>query len=300
MAVPLQRRLTLACLFTLALALLLASAPPSARAGWGDQRTQSYRGPGAWIDRYDGAVLRRPLRTVRTAARAGVRTLYVETGSWRLPPDVDVEHRAAISELIEAAHARGIRVVAWYLPALSQPRLDLRRSMAAIRLRTPSGRRFDSFALDIEATLIRSLRARNRALMTLSRRIRAAAGRDYPLGAIVPDDRSSTVSPGLWPDFPHASLAGVYDVFLPMSYSSIRRKGGPGVYGYTLANLAAIRERTGNPGIPIHPIGGLAHKLDREEAEAVIRGARDGGAIGASFYKLRLSGREEWRALAGL
>ena len=280
--------------------LVLASAPGAARAGWGDYRTQAYRGPGVWIDRYDNAALGHPVRTVRRAAAAGVRTLYVETGSWLLPPDVDVIRPAAISTIIEAAHARGMRVVAWYLPALSQPRRDFRRTMAAIEFTTPGGHRFDSFALDIEATLIRTLRRRNRALLDLSKRIRSAAGPEYTLGAIVPDDRSSTISPGLWPGFPHARLGRIYDVFLPMSYSTVRGRGARFVYRYTLDNLATIRERTRNPRVAIHPVGGLANKLDRGEARAVVRAARDGGAIGASFYTLRLSGREEWRALDGL
>lgn len=298
---PLTRRPKLVAVpLALALGLVLAAAPGAAHAGWGDYPTQAYGGPGAWVDRYDRDALGHPVRTVRRAARAGVRTLYVETGSWRVPPGVDVIRPAAISTMIEAAHARGMRVVAWYLPALSQPRRDFRRTMAAIEFTTPRGHRFDSFALDIEATLIQAVPRRNRALIELSKRIRSAAGAAYPLGAIVPDSRSSTISPGLWPGFPHARLGRIYDVFLPMSYSTVRGQGARFVYRYTLANLATIRERTGDPDVAIHPIGGLADELDRREADAVIRGARDGGAIGASFYTFRLSGREEWRALDGL
>jgi hypothetical protein len=55
---------------------------------------------------------------------------------------------------------------------------------------------------------------------------------------------------------------------------------------------------TGDPALPVHVIGGLANKLGAGEAKAVIDGARDEAAIGESFYNLRLSGPEDWSALA--
>jgi hypothetical protein len=203
--------------------------------------------------------------------------------------------------LVDGAHARGMKVVAWYLPSFARPQRDLRRSLDAIRFTTLSGGRFDSFALDIESGIVRRIPTRNRRAAQLSRRIRAAVGPTYPLGAIVPDQRSTTVGlPSLWPRFPYRRLRPRYDVFLPMSYSSNRGQGSQYVYRYTLDNISHLRLATRDPALPVHVIGGLASKLGKLEAGAVIDAARDGGALGASFYKLSLSGAEDWLALGGL
>jgi hypothetical protein len=53
-------------------------------------------------------------------------------------------------------------------------------------------------------------------------------------------------------------------------------------------------------GRPVHLVGGLANELRPGEATAVVRGAREGGAIGASFYDFALRQDESLRALAAL
>jgi hypothetical protein len=286
---------TLALTATIAASCALPTG--SARAGTTDS-LDPYRGPGTWIDLYDPRARVDPLGAVDEAATAGVRTLYVETANYHLPRYGTIAYPFSTASLIDAAHARGMKVVAWYLPSFAHPRRDLKRSLAAIRFRTPLGGQFDSFALDIEANVVRSVARRNRRALTLSRRIRRVVGPQYALGAIVPDKRSTTIGlPSLWPYFPYTRLSHVYDVFLPMSYSSSRGRGASYVNKYTLANVTWLRVATRNPELPVHVIGGLANRLGRREAAAVIDAARVGGAIGASFYKLSLSGDEEWLAL---
>jgi hypothetical protein len=272
---------------------------PASAGGRTAPDISAYRGPGAWIDIFDRSLLLHPESTVAALSAHGVKTLYLETGNhYALPRSADLAHPGATARLIDAAHASGIRVVAWYLPGFADLRTDLRRSLAAIRLITPAGQRFDSFALDIEASLVRPIAARNRRLMSLSRRIRGIVGPAYPLGAIVPDNVSTTLLNGLWPFFPYAAVARVYDVFLPMSYSTNRGHNAAFVYRYTRANMELIRARSGRPLMPIHVIGGLANRMASGEDSAVIRAARDGGAIGASFYKVRWSDAGEWAALS--
>jgi hypothetical protein len=192
-----------------------------------------------------------------------------------------------------------MRVVGWYLPSFADRRRDLARSLAAIRLTTPFGGRLDAFALDIEAATVRSIARRNRRALALSSRIRAAVGPGYALGAIVPDRRSTDrTRPSLWPRFPYRRLRRVYDVFLPMSYSSYRGHGSAFVYRYTRDNVEFLRRATGDPALPVHVVGGLANRLDARAARAVVDATRDAAAIGASFYKFSLTGREDWRALA--
>ena len=278
----------------LAAALLLAAAPAAPARPSQD----AYRGSGAWIDIFDGRLLADPFGTVAGLSLHGVRTIYVETANFTNPPAASIANPVGIAALIDAAHANGMRVVAWYLPGFRNLKRDLRRSLYAVRFTTVAGSHFDSFALDIESNTIRNVTLRNRQLQTLSSRIRRAVGRQYPLGAIVPDERStSTFLPSLWPRFPYRRLRPYYDVFLPMAYSTFRGKGASFVYGYTATNIRYLRLMTGDPRLPVHVIGGIANKLRASEAASVVRAARAQGALGASFYKSRLTGVEEWQAL---
>jgi hypothetical protein len=255
-----------------------------------------YRGVGAWVDMYDPAELGNPWPVLEEMKRNGVRTLYFETASWRVSKKLDFKDEEAVELFLDEAHALGIKVVAWYLPGLDDLRTDLRRSRAVLDYETPRGhQRFDGFAIDIESQRVRAVPARNAALMKYTRALRRYAGDDYALGAITPDLRSTTVSPGLWPGFPYRAAARYYDVFLPMAYSSYRGHGASYVYPYSRTNVSTVRALTGRP---VHLIGGLTDALTDSEAAAVVRGVRDGGGIGASFYDFAIHQDGAWRALS--
>jgi hypothetical protein len=281
---------------TIALVALAALAGPSNAIARPSK--ESYRGPGTWIDVFDGRLLVDPFTTVSDLSLHGIRTIYVETANFTNPRAGSIAFPVGVAALIDAAHANGIKVVAWYLPGFKNLNRDLRRSLDAIRFTTVAAGRFDSFALDIESNVVRSTSLRNRRAEILSSRIRRAVGKQYPLGAIVPDQRSTSVSrPSLWPRFPYRRLRSYYDVFLPMAYSSFRGKGDSFVYGYTTANVQYVRLMTGDAALPVHVIGGIADRLRASEDAAIVRAAREQGALGVSFYKLRLSSPEEWQAL---
>jgi hypothetical protein len=253
-----------------------------------------YRGAGAWVDQYDAEVMNNPYPALLEMKERGVRTVYLETGSWRLPRRLDFRDRLGVSLAIDQAHGLGMQVVGWYLPGLDDVPLDLRRTRAALELRTERGGSFDAFAVDIESQRVRRIAARNAALMRYSRAVRRLAGSSYSLGAIVPDQRSSTVSPGLWPGLPYGSIASVYDVFLPMAYSSYRGHGAGFAYAYARSNVAFLRSVTRRP---VHLIGGLDPGLQPSEPDAIARGAADAGAIGVSFYDYVGATDATWRAL---
>ena len=271
----------------------VAAGPSGSRAA--APALTSYSGLGTWIDVYSAAVRADPDEVVAALASRHVKTVFVETGNFRRR--VDVVRPRWLGRLIEAAHAHGIDVVGWYLPALVNQALDLRRARAAIQFRTPGGERFDSFALDIESSAVRGAAERNRRLLALSARLRAAVGANYPLGAIIPSPVGMKLLPRYWPGFPYAALARTYDVLLPMAYFTYRARGSEAVARYVQTSVRVIRSESGNPTIPIHVIGGLAAKLGNRDAAAFVRAVASCGVQGFSLYEFSATKPSVWQLL---
>lgn len=253
----------------------------------------AYRGLASWVDMYDGDIYRHPVAAVQEMADREVRTLFIETANFHRPaPGRNAIYReGVVSTLVEAAHARGIRTVAWYLPSFENPDRDYRRSMAAIRFRTANGQRFDSFSLDIEYDAVRDLARRNRRLDVLSQRISQSVAPDYPLGAIVPEAGAL-----YWVDFPYATVARHYDVVLPMAYFTFRTQGRGGAERFISANIDAIRDQA--PGVPIHVIGGVSNDASAPEVRGFVDAAIATGVAGASLYAYGGTTDGHWRHLA--
>ena len=281
-------------LATIVAALTAAAALPQAAAA-GDAPVRSYRGLGIWVDMYDASAWNAPAAAVQDMDRHGVRTLFLETANYHWP--VDVNRPAAIDALIQECHAHGIKIVAWYLPGLKDTAKDYRRSMAAIGYRTPDGQRFDSFALDVEASIVKDAAARSSRLVALSQRLRTAVGTRYPLGAIIPSPAGMTLHASYWPRFPYQALATIYDVLVPMGYYTYHGDGYGNAYRDTSDNIRIIRERTGRPTVPIHVIAGVADKSSGSETTAFVRALREYGCLGGSMYDWPTTGDEDWDAL---
>ncbi|MGH2764303.1 MAG: hypothetical protein ACRDKA_00060 [Actinomycetota bacterium] len=280
------RRAALGLALACSLALSLPAVPVSAR-----ERLIPYRGVGGWIDIYDDRAWERPVRTMAQLQRRGVRTIYLQTCHFNC--DQALFRPARMAELLRAAQRRRMRVVSWYLPGFVRPKRDLQRSLAAIRFRTRDGRRFDSFALDVEAMDVARVGIRNRRLVALSQRLRTRVGLRYGMGAITPPWFFS------WRPFPYRALARHYDVFLPMNYFTVRGRGPAVARVHTRRNIKLIRRQTGDPAFPIHDIGGLAEDLGGREVRAVVRTDRRHGVIGTSLYDAFTSAPSAWRQLRG-
>jgi hypothetical protein len=166
---------------------------------------------------------------------------------------------------------------------------------------TPEGAGFQGFALDIEAPDVKNPVVRNARVLALSRQLRAAAGPDLGLGAIIPSPRGMEIRPAYWPGFPYAQLAGLYDAFLPMTYFTGTVKGPDAVYGYLARSLAILRVKTQNPDLPIHMIAGVADRATLPEVQAFAQLVADDTQIsGWSLYDFFTMRPAEWRVLAGL
>lgn len=286
-------------LLVLVVLTAFAALPQAAAAGKAPIR--SYRGLGTWVDMYDAAAWDKPAAAAADMKSHGVRTLYLETANYHLPDAPQTMFRRDdVAGLIRECHNLRIKVVAWYLPGLEDLSLDYRRSVAAIRYRTPDGQKFDSFALDIEASIVKDVNIRNRRLLSLSKRLRRKVGARYPLGAIIPSPAGMAMHAGYWPDFPYRALARIYDVFVPMGYYTYHGDGYGNAYRDTRNNIRIIREQTGRPSVPIHVIAGDAAKSSGSETLAYVRVLRENGAIGGSMYDWATTNDISWRALRNI
>ena len=280
----------------LAAALSALLVAPSTGASASSSRHTPYAGLGTWLDIYATASWAHPRREVAAMARIGVRTLYLQTGNYG--QRVDLVRPQALGHFLHAAHAAGLRVVAWYLPSFADSAQDARRALAAIRFRSAGGERFDGFALDIEASLVRSVPLRSRRLLRLSARLRAAVGRRYALGAIIPSPVGIRRHRAYWPHFPYQALARYYGVFLPMAYATDAHvRGSNATRAYNVADVAIIRTRTGKPHVPIHLIGGIAGSMGAAETAGFMRAVADCAPLGYSLYEFPITRPATWRAL---
>jgi hypothetical protein len=278
---------------SIAVATASASAPAAPRAD-----ASVFGGLGTWVDIYDGAVFAAPERTAARIAARGVKVVWVETANDRAA--TDVVRPAELGRLVDALHARGVRVVAWYLPGHVNHGRDIRRSRAMLNFRTPSGQAFDGVALNIESTRQRNVALRSSRALALARRVRSEAG-ETPLAIVPFNPRGLERRPSTWPRFPWAELAAVSDAFAPMVYTGGALKGFDATYGYVTRALRLLRTQTGNPDVQIHVAGGVADRLGPEELAGFVAAVSDDGRVlGVSLYDWATTRPAAWRALEPL
>jgi hypothetical protein len=291
------RLLVRAAAAALMAALLLGAFVPLALGKTASKKPSlaSYRGLGSWVDIYDKHAWSKPDVVVKDMASHGVRTLYIETGNSR--SKVTIFNPKAQSAFIRAAHARGMKVVAWFLPSLKNVTSDYKRIAAAIAFRTSDGQRFDSFALDIESSAVKSEKTRNSRLNALTAKIRKQVGRSYPLGAIIPSPVALAKKKGYWNSFPYASIAKTYNVLIPMGYYTYHGKGASAASADALGNVRIIHAQPGCSKMPVHLIGGIAENSTASQVAAFAKASQKAKCIGASLYGWAGTTAAFWKAL---
>lgn len=262
---------------------------------------------GAWVDLYD-YVLRDhmdPAAAVDEMARRGVRTLYLQTSKWNIAGEI--HDPGTVTGFLDRAHAKGIKVVGWYVPGFGDVDRDLRRSLAVLEFRTPSGERFDGFAPDIEdrREVDHNLTRFNAGIVEYSRRLRGSVPESSPLGAIVVDAKNNERVPARWEGFPWHDIAHRYDVVMPMAYWSVTKTARCGTQLDVADYLEEVVGKTRSlmrSDLPLHLIGGIADCITVEEVAAYAGAARSLGSVGTSLYDFATMesspGREDiWRLL---
>jgi hypothetical protein len=255
-----------------------------------------YVGLGTWVDAYDygpdyqTAGHTPPVSPADLDAMhdAGVKTVYLQV-SREDPrsPDGFVD-RDLLEQFVVGAHERGMSVVGWYLPTFASVDADLAHLQDLLDFEV-DGHRLDGVGVDIELTeAVPNPAVRSARLVRLSERLDHLAG-DTPLGAIVlPPVLTEVVNPDFWPRFPWQDIAGHFDVWLPMSYWTIRtpESGYRDPAAYEGQNVDRLLADLGaEPGdVVVHGIGGIGDEVTGEQLLAFANVLADQGAIGGSIY----------------
>ena len=240
-------------------------------------------GKGMWLTTWPDTHLD-VARVVARARAAGLHQLWVRTGGsiqgWY--------GENFLPQLLPAAHAAGIKVIAWDFPFLSDPLRDVGRADKVITGRF-GGERIDGFSPDIETISEGTFDTTRRVRVYLSR-VRRLAGRLPVIATVL------RPTPTMLATYPYRAEAKYVDVFAPMVYWSCTEPG--------VATLQSIRPLARLR--PVHVIGqsfdmasmGGRHGLpSAPEIWRFLDVAKRGGAVGASLYLYEEAERPQWRAL---
>jgi hypothetical protein len=236
------------------------------------------RGKGLWAT----PLGKRPLDVaglVAQARRTHVRSIWVRTGGTRQGYYGD----RFLPQLVAAAHAHGVRVIAWDFPFLSDPVADATRARQALAARV------DGFSPDVETAAEGTRLTPRRVALYLSL-VRTYAGK-RPVVATVPRPSAARRT------YPYAAFRPYADAFAPMVYWSCLEPGA--LVQQSLARLSRL--------LPVAPVGqaydmgsegGRRGTPSRQETLRFLDAARRAGAIGASLWTVEEAGPAQLRALA--
>jgi hypothetical protein len=269
-----------------------------------------YRGLGTWVDAYDFSPQYQPNGapppvtpdSMDDLAAAGVKTLYLQAAKDDIRSPGDLVNPEILGPMLNRAHARGIKVVAWYLPKFYDLDSDMRRFLAMRDFRA-NGEGFDGIGNDIEWTRdVPNHAERSLRLIELSRRLRAAMGSAAVSAIPLPPVLIETINPRYWPGFPWRELAPLYDVWMPMSYWTFRTKssGYRDAYRYTAENVQRTRTNLGLPNAVVHPAGGTDNKSNDDDYRGFVRACVDTGSVGGSIYDWRTTPMGSYAILRGV
>ena len=247
-----------------------------------------FQGAGAWVDVWDYApAYQDPAEApvvgpadVAAMAASGTRTLYLQAAGVARTVG-PTEDPAQLGRFLVAAHARGVRVVGWYAPSLTDPGEDLARLLAIARF-SAAGERFDGLAVDVEVN--QNSPEDRSELLALSRRLRAEVGPSFPLALIVPPP---AILEETEPPFPWRPLHRLYDAWIPRIAWTPGGADGAEPAAQTRSSIVRLRELVGDPGAAVHPLAGVGGAVTEGQVRAFLGAAAATAAIGASVYDFR-------------
>lgn len=231
---------------------------------------------------------------VSAARSLGLTHIWLEAGS----SAGGFYGRRDAARLLPAAHAAGLKVIAWLTTSLYNLPGDVELSLEAANYRTPDGQGFDGIAPDVEQNMGAD------DVKAYAEITRARLGDDMLMVGVV-------YPAGSWlgKEHPiHATLARYCNALAPMAYWSDERRAyyDGEAYWYVNQVIGDLQAVVGRD-YPIHVIGQMYDPFGRNgagqfsptssEVQAALRAGREGGAVGVSFFQWGTATPEEWAAL---
>ena len=244
------------------------------------------RGKGMWTYQWERTEAGSAAAVVRRAKAAGLTQIWVRTGSSRSGFYAAPELR----ELLPAAHAAGIAVVAWDFPYLYDPVADARRAAATLAFTAPGRHRIDAFSPDIESGSEGTQGTVRRMSVYLGLVQRAVGSR--PLVSTVPHANNHW-----WRTYDYRTQVPYVDAFAVMAYWGCVEPG---------AEVQQSVRRLAPLGRPLHligqaydmgPYGGRRGDPRGREVWRFADVAKRSGVIGVSLYVWQYTTREQFTAL---
>jgi hypothetical protein len=238
-------------------------------------------GKGMWLTTWKTSHVDVP-GVVAQAKAAGLTSLWVRTGGSKQGYYGD----PLLHALLPAAHAAGIKVIAWDFPAMSNPARDAIRARAALKY-TVDGQQIDGFSPDIETINEGTFNNPKRVSYYLSLVRRAARGRPVVATVMRPTDEQLA-------KYPYAAMAPYIDAYAPMDYWSCQEPGDLAVrsiqalakFGRPVTVIGQAYDMAGD--------GGRHGVPTAAETWRFLDSARRAGAIGASLWTYESSGPAQW------
>jgi hypothetical protein len=262
----------------------------------------AYHGLGTWVDAYDysreygGRSV--TVSSVDTMASQGVKTLYIQAAKDKNGGPTGVLSADVLGQILERAHARKMRVVAWYLPRLLDANRDWAHLDAMLTFRS-HGHAFDSIGIDIESREEGNVDTRNNRLVALSAKLRKAASSMALSAIVVPPVVTDDINRNYWPRFPWSKIRPSYDVWIPMSYYTSRTKQPEwrDAYRYSSENVKLLRKDLGVANALVHVAGGIGDASSTKDYDGLVRAAKDTKCLGASSYDYATTASGAWATL---
>ena len=238
-------------------------------------------GKGMWLTTWKTSHVDVP-GVVAQAKAAGLTSLWVRTGGSKQGYYGD----PLLHALLPAAHAAGLKVIAWDFPAMSNPARDAIRARAALKY-TVDGQKIDGFSPDIETINEGTFNNPKRVSYYLSLVRRAARGRPVVATVMRPTDEQLA-------KYPYGAMAPYIDAYAPMDYWSCQEPGDLAVrsiqalakFGKPVTVIGQAYDMAGDGGRPGVPTAA--------ETWRFLDSAKRAGAIGASLWTYETSGPAQW------
>ena len=202
-----------------------------------------------------------------------------------------------LDRLIPAAHAVGIKVIAWVYPYLRNVADDLAMTQAVVNYRTPSGDRADGIGADVEETTDAP------AVFAYGQVLRQIVGPQYPLVI-------TTYNPRARASYPFPEAAASFNVIAPQDYWHNTPTGsfdGKSARALLTLSVLGIRAELGGKAFPIEENGQMYDMFTYGEpggtqpsgAEIAgdIQAAKDLGCVGISFFDWRTASPDQLGAI---